>query len=320
VDWLSPQVWRRDSDVPCVSLGPPGAFDDAHIFAPCVAFEDGLFRMWYCGSRGTVEGRVFRMGFATSFDGVNFTKHPASPVLSFGDTRSILTPTLLRHPGGSLCREDGCLRMWFSSTDFPAGDGVHTLHETTGVDGLTWSPPSRPLLHNLYAPTIIKQDSVYRMWYTDVVADPWCFRYAESGDGTRWDVVPQPVMVLDQPWEHGRLFYPTVLVADGLHLMWYGSYSHRKGEETRTALGFAVSKDGITWEKSPSNPVFGPDPAHAWESNFTTSQSVLWLPDRSLRIWYASRPKPPFTHKYFAIGTARCIPGTAGRMRRPEAG
>ncbi len=315
MDWLNPQNWVRDSDTPCLSLGPHGAFDDAHIFAPCVTFEKGHFRMWYCGSRGTVERRVFKMGLATSRDGVHFERHSASPVLSFGGNGSVLTPALLRHPDGSLCCEHDRFRLWFSSTDFPSRNGIHTLHETTSSDGLLWAPPSGPLLHNLYAPTIIKQDSVYRMWYTDVAADPWCFRYAESSDGTRWNVGAQPVMVLDQPWEHGRLFYPTVLVVEGLHIMWYGSYSHGKGEDMRTALGFAVSKDGIRWEKSPANPVFGPDPARAWESHFTTSESVLRLPDGSWRIWYASRPKPPFVHKYFAIGTARWIgPQTRGQV------
>jgi hypothetical protein len=28
------------------------------------------------------------------------------------------------------------------------------------------------------------------------------------------------------------------------------------------------------------------------------------LPDGSLRMWYASRKKPPFLNKYFAINTA----------------
>ena len=31
---------------------------------------------------------------------------------------------------------------------------------------------------------------------------------------------------------------------------------------------------------------------------------VLRLPDGTWRIWYASRTKPPFVHKYFAIGSA----------------
>ena len=40
-------------------------------------------------------------------------------------------------------------------------------------------------------------------------------------------------------------------------------------------------------------------------AEYTTSQSIVKLPDGSWRIWYAARQKPPFVHKYFAIGTAR---------------
>src|SRR5690606_1145934 len=32
-------------------------------------------------------------------------------------------------------REDGKLRMWFASTDFTDGSGLHTLHETRSADG-----------------------------------------------------------------------------------------------------------------------------------------------------------------------------------------
>jgi hypothetical protein len=71
-----------------------------------------------------------------------------------------------------------------------------------------------------------------------------------------------------------------------------------------TALGVAVSRDGSTWEKSAHNPVFGPDGLRDWESHYTTSQTVIQLPDGRWRIWYGARPAPPFDHKYFAIGTA----------------
>jgi hypothetical protein len=118
-------------------------------------------------------------------------------------------------------------------------------------------------------------------------------------------VAPDPVLVLDQAWEQSRLFYPTVVKDGETYLMWYGSYSHRPGAEPTTALGFAVSRDGRAWHKHPGNPVFGPEPANAWESHYTTSQAVLRLPDGSWRLWYASRSKPPFDSKYFAIGTAR---------------
>ena len=300
---LGPQGWQRDAEGPCVSLGEAGAFDDTHIFAPCVAFEDGVYRLWYCGSQGTVAKRVFRVGLATSEDGVHFVKHPASPVLEFPDaSTSVLTPTLLRDATGSALREGGRLRMWFAATDFPTGDGTHTLHESTSEDGLAWTVPSEPQLDAIYAPTVLNEDDRYLMWYTDVSSDPWSFRHATSRDGRSWDVVADPVLELGQGWERGRLFYPTVLKRGALYEMWYGSYQAQ--DPNKTALGHAVSEDGVTWARNPHNPIYGPNESREWESHFTTSESVMLLEDGSLRIWYASRTRPPFDHKYFAIGTA----------------
>jgi hypothetical protein len=51
--------------------------------------------------------------------------------------------------------------------------------------------------------------------------------------------------------------------------------------------------------------VFRPEPKNDWESNFTTSHTLLPLPDGGLRLWYAGRRQPPWSNLYFAIGTAR---------------
>ena len=303
--WRGPQDWRRDGTEPALSLGAKGTFDDMHIFAPCVAQENGEYRMWYAGSRGEVARRVFAVGLATSRDGVRFERYAAAPVLSLGDgERSVLTPTLLRNADGSLCREGGRLRMWFSCCDFPSGNPLHTLHESASGDGIAWDDPSGPELENVYAPTVIKEGSAYRMWYSDVSADPWCIRRADSGDGRRWTVAARPALELWQAWERRRLFYPTVVKADGVYLMWYGSY-RADAAEMKTSLGFAVSRDGCEWEKAACNPVFGPDASREWESHFTTSQTVLRDADGTWRMWYATRTRPPFVHKYFAIGAAR---------------
>ena len=185
--WLTAQTWIRDTAGPVLSLGPPGAFDDRHLFAPCVAFQRGL----------------------------------------------------------------------------------------------------------------------YRLWYTEVSADPWVIRHARSTDGRKWEVTRGPVMGLDQPWEQVRLFYPTVLKLDGVYVMWYGSYW--AGQPNKTAIGCAASMDCLTWFKNPHSPVFRPDPARPWESHYTTSQSVIRLADDGLRIWCATRKAPPFENKYFAVGTASWI-------------
>ena len=301
--WLNPQSWNRDTEGPIIELGNVGKFDDTHLFAPCMSLEKGQFSLWYCGSQGTVKKRVFQMGLAHSSDGIQFQKHSNNPVFQFGDGKhSVLTPTLLRSPTGATLRENTHLRMWFSSTDFQDSRGLHQLHESSSKDGIHWATPSPAELKHVYAPTILKTGRTYQMWFTDVSKDPWCIKHASSLDGNKWRVTSDPVLELDQEWESGRLFYPTVLKIDDVYLMWYGSYW--TGRKNTTSLGFAVSIDGLKWYKHPANPVLKPDIERPWESHYVTSQSVMQLPDGSFRIWYASRKKPPFTNKYFAINTA----------------
>jgi hypothetical protein len=318
--WLAaPQDWQRDVAGPIVSLGREGDFDDQHLFAPAVAIEDGKFRMWYSGSRGDPANRVFKLGLATSDDGRQFTKHTANPVLEFADGKhSVLTPALLRNPDGSLLRENGKLRMWFAAATLGKG-GLHTLREATSDDGIHWSDPSPPLLENAYCPTVLKTDDGYVMWFSDVSRRPWVIRHATSSDGKAWQVTERPALQLSQPWEAEVLVYPTVLVVDGVYLMWYGSYHNAVRRET-TAIGFAVSTDGKTWHKHPANPVLLPDANRPWESNYVGSGSVLALADGSFRYWYASRKAPPFRNLYFAINTARWAgPQTVQRMPLPPA-
>jgi hypothetical protein len=181
--WLGPQVWERDVDGPIVSLGKPGEFDDTHIFAPTVAIDRGRFLLWYCGSTGTArdlsgqrvpDERVFKLGLATSTDGKRFDKHPDGPVMVLDDDkRSILTPTVLREPDGSATREDGNMKMWFSSATLGGPDRRHTIHEATSSDGVHWSKPSPALVDNAYAPAVIKSDRAYEMWYTEPGPYPW---------------------------------------------------------------------------------------------------------------------------------------------------
>lgn len=312
-DYLAAQCWRRTSESPCIQIGEPGAFDDTHVFCPAVIFEEGRYRLYYCGSTGVPADdadRIYSMGLAESDDGVTFTRRDGLPVYSMPDgASSVVTPTFLRNPDGTLLRENGRLRMWHCGVDFSVPGTPHFLHETASDDGLTWDAPSPALLDNIYAPTIIKEDGLYKMWFTDVTTGdgpngyrPWDIRYATSPDGKAWEVRPTPVLQVDQAWEHINLFYPFVLKVGGVYCMWYGSYW--EPDTSKTAMGFAASTDGITWVKSQANPVFTPVEGRYWETNYTTSETVLPLPDGRWRIWYASRCNKVQEHKYFAISTA----------------
>jgi hypothetical protein len=301
---MGPQVWERDVEGPIVSLGAAGQFDDMHTFAPAVAFEYDRFLMWYSGSRGTPGNRVFRLGLASGSDGKQFEKYASNPVLQMADgAHSVLTPALLRGGDGSVLREEGKLRLWFSSATLGKG-GLHTLHESTSSDGIHWAEPSGVLMENVYCPSVLKTERGYEMWFSDVSRRPWVIRHATSTDGSRWSVTPQPAIQLSQGWEAEVLTYPTVLKIDGAYLMWYGSYFDAIRRET-TAIGFAVSRDGMNWHKHPQNPVLRPKPERPWESNYVGSGCVMRLTDGSFRYWYASRKAPPFLNLYFAINTAR---------------
>ena len=314
--WLRPQEWQRDTVGPIVSLGKPSEFDDMDIFAPTVALEDGRYSMWYCGSRDTREKRVFRLGLATSSDGKQFEKFAENPVFRFSDdVHSVLTPALLRSGEGTVVREDGKLRMWFSSTAF-GKTNLHTLHEARSADGIHWTEPSTSLLNNVYCPTVLKTSRGYEMWYSDVGKRPWVIRHALSTDGTDWKVSEPIVLQLSQPWEAEIVVYPSVLHVDGAYLMWYGSYYSAVRRQT-TAVGFAASIDGLRWHKHPQNPVLRPEPDRPWESNYVGSGCVIRLADGSFRYWYASRKAPPFVNLYFAINTARWAPQPQGAWRLP---
>jgi hypothetical protein len=317
--WLKAQNWQRDSDTPALSLGEKGKFDDQHIFAPHVIRQEGEFWMYYSGSQrcveaGTYKGvakdpehpeksdqRLFKLGLAKSQDGVRFTRASTDPVFSFGDDiHSVVTAAILKNADGSVHREQGKLRMYFAAVDFPHGTYKHDLYETTSRDGVGWGKPTL-VMENAYAPCVIKEGDKYRMWYTCIDQHPWFTTYAESADGTRWEKTEKRCIVMDQAWEVKDQVYPMVIKANGVYLMLYGCYWR---DDKHTALGFAVSPDGLAWTKHPDNPVFRPNPEHDWESNFTTSQTLMRLPDGTFRLWYAGRRQPPWSNLYFAIGTA----------------
>jgi hypothetical protein len=189
--WLGPQEWTRDADGPVLSLGADGAFDDTHIFAPTVARDGGRYRMWYCGSQGfahdlapvrTRDERVFRLGLAESDDGVRFQRHNG-PVLELPTPRrSIVTPTILRDARGNVVREDGKLRMWFTSATLGGGGPPHAIQQAFSLDGVQWTDVSPIQISRAYCPTVVKTEPGYTLWYTEPGRYPWVIRHATNSD------------------------------------------------------------------------------------------------------------------------------------------
>ena len=301
------QTWERKTQDACLHLGEVGCFDDAHVLAPCVVYEQDRFLMWYSGAQGkTSEERVYGLGAAFSADGEHFERVSPSPIFEWPESgRSVLTPCLLRDADGTVLREDGALRMWISVTHFGTPSSPHMLHHMTSVDGMHWQDPSDALLEEVYAPTVIKVGETYQMWYVDVAMTPWAIRFAESVDGLAWTVHDPPVLQMDRETEIGYRNYPHVMMIDGQYCMWF-SYVLQDLPHKMVGIGFAHSANGLDWTMSSQNPLIAPTADRPWESQYCGSPYVVKMPDGSFRVWYGSRHRDYPQNKYYAISTAQC--------------
>jgi predicted GH43/DUF377 family glycosyl hydrolase len=134
---------------------------------------------------------------------------------------------------------------------------------------------------------VIKTADHWKMWYTTFVrwgvADNdakhyYHIRYAESADGVRWN--RHGNICIDYIEAEGEYVTarPCVITYKGLYLMWF-SY---RGPHYK--IGFAVSKDGIQWNRYP---VLGLDVSESgWDSEMVSYGMVLQR-ENQLEMYYS---------------------------------
>jgi hypothetical protein len=136
--------------------------------------------MWYDGNDGT----YYRIGYATSPDGISWTRYPGNPVLdrsSSGgwDDRTVWAPTV--------SKEGGTYRMWCVGYD----GSVQRIGYATSPDGANWTSYSgNPVLDvgnsgawdaaSLMSPVVINDGGFYKMWYDGFDGTNWRIGYATS--------------------------------------------------------------------------------------------------------------------------------------------
>ena len=107
--------WTKRRTV--LSRGAPGEWDSTRVFNPAVIYADGRFEMWYVGGdtdprSGRTMGPARNIGYASSADGIHWTKHPRNPVILGTDDPDaydwgVTVPGVLKD-------EDG-YHVWFTS-------------------------------------------------------------------------------------------------------------------------------------------------------------------------------------------------------------
>ena len=289
--------WKKHPDNPLLSLRP-GKFDSSHIHAPMVVKEDGRYRMWYSGS-DRILNEFHRLGYAESSNGLEW-KRLEDPILVPDDLSGYYSvPSVLRDPSGAVITQGGLYKMWITGTNL-----MCDLRLLTSQDGLDWNLYSQdPLRTDVYCPTVILDEGIYRMWYTNLDGDgAMVIFHGTSTDGIEWDMRSEPVLRSTEDWEYTNLLYPFVVKRGVTYEMYYTSY----GETCDLAVAF--SQDGICWEKD-TGPIIRPDENSSYDSLYCSNPSVILEPDGRDKLYYASRID--MDHKYFAIGLAVKEPDVA---------
>ena len=277
---------------PVLNLGAPGEFDDSSVSNPVVLYDDGIYKMWYNGSGGD-PCPSYRVGYATSPDGINWEKHGVVLDVGSGWERcAVMHPVVLR--------DGDTYKMWY--TGHSGTGGQMDIGYATSPDGINWTKydwnpvfkgADVPGVDELYLGSVIFDDAIYKMWYHTVSASggdiefPYIFdiRYATSTDGINWADQGQ-VLTPGAPdaWDNSTVSNPSVLFNNGKYEMWYsGANTSMKPE-----VGYAISEDGVAWTKSSYNPVLSKGSVGEWDAQSVWSPRVI-LEGTIYKMWYPGR-------------------------------
>jgi predicted GH43/DUF377 family glycosyl hydrolase len=180
-------TWNKYPLNPVLNLGPGGSFDEFYAAQPSVIYDGVTYHMWYSGVTSSGIGRT---GYATSPDGIAWTKYGGNPVLNIGSSGSWDD---IRANAPEVIYHDGIYHMWYSGSD-----GSHyRIGYASSMDGVSWTKYSgNPVLdlgpsgswddHNVAWPSIVYDGSMYYLWYSGSDGVNTRLGYATSPDGISW--------------------------------------------------------------------------------------------------------------------------------------
>lgn len=293
-------VLERHSENP-VLRAIPGTWEASWFTVDDVLRISGKYYMYYSGSdKGN---KNTQLGLATSDDGVTwkrFKRHPKNPIWKDAWDHFLRDVRVYRF-------DEADFWLYYS-------DGDKHIDLARSTDGIHWKNYEKnPILKRTQPwEALVMQQRILRirekwyMWYSTYEGKPRVTGLATSTDGIHWEKYKgNPILPLGEPgqWDDYSAFQPSVFFQDGYFHMIYNASS--KANPTGYRWGYALSKDGIHWKKSPQNPIFLPGDKGSWDGGKVSCPTPVRTGDATFNIYYAGAKTPGDTYRGISLVRAR---------------
>ncbi len=239
---------------------------------------------------------LLALGAGESAGQYAWRKDARNPVLSGGAVgawnREVIGPCVL-YNSDSLRYE-----MWFSGSSGTTSDWrPHFVGFATSTDRINWKMHPSAVLsptpgtwdaYTVELPMVIRENGQYKMWYSSYLnvspTYPGYFGYATSPDGVNWTKYSgNPVMGPGtSAWEAGGPYTCAVMPSQGGYKMWYAGWDVYS---TFVCIGYAISSDGISWQRDTvHNPVLKNGAFAEWDHVRVFNPHVIQL--GMYHMWY----------------------------------
>jgi pimeloyl-ACP methyl ester carboxylesterase len=259
---LDGMTWHRSAENPVLS--PTFLWEGTAIAPRCVIKENNEYKMWYVAN---LSGNV--IGYATSIDGVIWTKHP-TPILLPGGINDWDYLNIFPH---SVIKDSDQYLMWYDGGNTPTH---YQIGLATSSDGIIWTKYNDELTNeNPYGnsdpvvsfrsswgdwngvsnPTLIKNEDGYQMLYVGSNRYEDAVYYAHSDDGINWTkYVNFPVFDQTPPWTESPHFNSGSFLesSDGRLLYWYACpvFDRPYYYLIKPQIGYAIDLKGLPYVHS----------------------------------------------------------------------
>ena len=221
-------------------LGPNGTFDDSDAQIGTIIVKDDTFHMWYTGNDQSGADNL-KFGYATSPDGVTWTKHAANPILSYGpvdDNDGVYAPHVIL--------DGNTWKMWYTGKNTVGSPTCGVMYATAPLaEPWNWTRYSNNYVYeydtnpgnSMWGSYVWKDGSTYYMIFVNYTSQPFEFRYATSNDGVSWTYQGRIFGVGEVgQWDEKFLVWISQIQVGGI---WY-SYYRANDNSDNIAIGVAT--------------------------------------------------------------------------------